>query len=192
MEERLQRTSWLATAEEPKGWADARQTLRRDAKHVEGLVETKEGMLAEKDRKPGGKKPEKTTTKDERRKTAKRRDRQRSYNSHNQQRRLGPKGGPRREGTEIRPSHEGGEEEQHKAESQGGQETETEKATSKPAEERNISTQAHAKENRRRENEPSQGRKRKENEGREGDQNNSREEPPEGSGIEKRAEDRPS
>ena len=46
-EEQLQRTSWLATVEVPKGRADARQTLHREAKHVEGLEETKEGKLAE-------------------------------------------------------------------------------------------------------------------------------------------------
>ena len=123
--------------------ANARQTLRREA-NFGGNQGRKVGRVEPSDRKgtleqspeapegleTRGKKPEKKRTKDERRKTSKRRDRQRSYNNYNRQRRLGPKGGPRREGTEIRPSHEGGEE-QHKVESQGGQETETEKDASK-------------------------------------------------------------
>ena len=46
-EERLQRTCWLATVEAPKGRADVQQTLRREAKHVEGQEETKVGKLAE-------------------------------------------------------------------------------------------------------------------------------------------------
>ena len=87
-------------------------------------MEIKEGKLAEqnppigkehgnshqkhqKDRKPGGKKPEKTKDQGRTEKDGQEK-RDRSNNSHNRQRRLGPKGGPHREGTEIRPSHEGG------------------------------------------------------------------------------------
>ena len=207
-EERLQRTSWLAAAEVPKGRADARQTLRREAKHVKSLEETKEGKLAEenlptgkehwnsyqklqKDRKPGG------------------RSHKRRGPRTNGERR--PREETDREATTATTDREDSaqkedpvakelrcdqvtkevEEQQHKDESQGGQETETKKDTRKKRKTRwwlrnqqrgDISPQGQAKENRRREKEPSQGRKRKENEGRGGNQNNTREEPLEGSG----------